>query len=307
MLRWLPGFGHEFVIVFFVLSGYVISWSADRKRDSLSRFAIDRAARILSVSVPLLLLSTAVSAALSLGTGMQMVGAFLANLVFIAQSWSLEQFPASDPPFWSLNYEVWYYALFGCAYFLRGNARVFACAAACAIAGPKILLLLPCWLFGSAAYFAPMKLRKAALLVATAALAALLALSVFRIGSRLDMSIGGLDLGQSRHFAKDYATAALVAIHLYAMRHVEFRVPARLAGVVTRGAAMTFTLYLVNYPMILLARAMLGEASATLACTVLALALVCSATVVVAMLTEAQTGRVRNFMTSRPPAEAATK
>ena len=299
LLRRLPGFGHEFVIVFFVLSGYVISWSADRKRGTLGLFALDRAARILSVSIPLLLLSTAVSAALSMGDSLQMVEALFANLVFLGQSWGIDSFPASNPPFWSLNYEVWYYVVFGCAYYLRGKTRVVACILACALAGPRVLLLLPCWLLGAAIYFAPQKLGRAAGVVAVASVLVLLALSALKVGARIVNPATGFELGQSRTYAKDWVTAFFVAVHIYAMRHFTFRIPEWFSTAATRGAAVTFTLYLVNYPMILIAKSVFGHASATLACTLLAVVLVCCCTWLLAMLTEAHTKRVRDWMIAR--------
>jgi len=51
------------VIAFFVLSGYVISWSAKRDGHALD-FAINRAARIYSVALPAVLLTWAVDLAL---------------------------------------------------------------------------------------------------------------------------------------------------------------------------------------------------------------------------------------------------
>ena len=59
--------------------------------------------------------------------------------------------PGGNIPFWSLNYEAWYYVLFGAALFLRGWRRTIAVVAAALLAGPKIVLL-PFWLMGLLAW-----------------------------------------------------------------------------------------------------------------------------------------------------------
>ena len=73
------------------------------------------------------------------------------SAVFLGASWTLAMLPGSNFPFATLDYEAWYYVLFGLAAFLRGRRRMAALAAAALLAGPKILLLFPIWLMGVAA------------------------------------------------------------------------------------------------------------------------------------------------------------
>ncbi|UUZ51421.1 acyltransferase family protein [Massilia sp. B-10] len=47
--------GRESVIVFFVLSGFVIAWTTAEKALTLRQFAVARGARIYSVALPVLL------------------------------------------------------------------------------------------------------------------------------------------------------------------------------------------------------------------------------------------------------------
>src|SRR5207249_3354490 len=74
------------------------------------------------------------------------------SAVFLGASWTLAMLPGSNFPFATLDYEAWYYVLFGVAAFLRGRRRMAALAAAALLAGPKILLLFPIWLMGVAAW-----------------------------------------------------------------------------------------------------------------------------------------------------------
>jgi hypothetical protein len=50
----LARFGHEAVIVFFVLSGYVISYTAKNNDRTIGRYAISRFTRVYSVALPAL-------------------------------------------------------------------------------------------------------------------------------------------------------------------------------------------------------------------------------------------------------------
>src|SRR5690349_12335860 len=59
-LPWIPRWGHQAVIVFFVLSGYVISNVADTRETDARRFLIARLARLWSVLVPAAILILAV-------------------------------------------------------------------------------------------------------------------------------------------------------------------------------------------------------------------------------------------------------
>src|SRR5205085_7713377 len=61
--------------------------------------------------------------------------------------------PLSNAPSWSIGFEFWYYVIFGATYFLNGYIRILAVFILCMVAGPKILLLMPVWFFGVAAYW----------------------------------------------------------------------------------------------------------------------------------------------------------
>jgi peptidoglycan/LPS O-acetylase OafA/YrhL len=71
----------------------------------------------------------------------------------VQQSGPLAASPGSNAPFWSLAYEVWYYILFGLWLFVPGQRRrALLLFLGAVVAGPKILLLLPVWLFGAVSH-----------------------------------------------------------------------------------------------------------------------------------------------------------
>ena len=128
----LHHYDHQAVIVFFVISGYVIAYVTDtRCRISSRSFALSRTTRIYSVAIPALVLSAAV--AWSVGqSGYQLAQPWKYVPLFLAfgtEWWSVREEAFGNTPYWSLGYEVWYYVLFACFTFLVGRARMLLCVA----------------------------------------------------------------------------------------------------------------------------------------------------------------------------------
>ncbi|WP_412552293.1 acyltransferase family protein [Shimia sp. MIT1388] len=152
--------GSDAVIVFFVMSGCVIAFAADRD-GSAGRFAFNRVTRLLTVIVPALMLTLVFDA---LGTRIDAsaypngfyqalpVGEFLLRGVTFTNEWgAFERVRlGTNGPLWSLSYEAAYYALFGVALFAKGVARVLGLVALAWLAGLNVLLLMPAWLLGVA-------------------------------------------------------------------------------------------------------------------------------------------------------------
>jgi peptidoglycan/LPS O-acetylase OafA/YrhL len=145
--------GHEAVVVFFVLSGYVIAFSAMRPGVTLRMYAEHRIARIVPPAYAALLLGIAVCLYKPgvLGDA-SLWWDSLSNALFIAQSGPFFIDAPLNTPFWSLNYEVWYYAIFGAWLFVSPAWRWPLTAVVALLAGPKILMLFPVWLFGVLLY-----------------------------------------------------------------------------------------------------------------------------------------------------------
>ncbi|HXJ14034.1 MAG TPA: acyltransferase family protein, partial [Candidatus Limnocylindrales bacterium] len=132
-LYFLTGFGHQAVIVFFVLSGFLISSTILRShilgKWSWRYYAVNRATRLYVVLLPGLLLGffwdrlgswlfaakgIYAHALSDLGPSVPLnnltTGNFLGNLFFL-QTILCETF-GSNGPLWSLSNEFWYYVLF---------------------------------------------------------------------------------------------------------------------------------------------------------------------------------------------------
>jgi len=154
----LPWPGHEAVVVFFVLSGYLIAYTASDSTVHLKTYVEHRAARILSVAIPALLLA-AVIAPFAAGSNIQYAGdlrldteqfwfASLLNALFLGQSLGMSVPAPLNGPFWSLCYEVWYYVIFAAWMYSSPRWRVALTVLAALVAGLKIVMLLPVWLLG---------------------------------------------------------------------------------------------------------------------------------------------------------------
>ena len=163
-LFWQIGpFGAQAVIVFFVLSGYLIGYVTDRPGTTARGYGLDRAARIYSVVLPALLLTFVLDAIGRhlrpelytdgwINSGEPLVSQFLRDGLFLNQVWSVDTHPGTNVPYWSMGYEPWYYLIFGLFLFLPRRWGALAALAAMAMVGPRVVAMFSVWLFGFAAY-----------------------------------------------------------------------------------------------------------------------------------------------------------
>jgi peptidoglycan/LPS O-acetylase OafA/YrhL len=260
-LFWQFDGGRTAVLVFFVLSGFVIAWVSDTRERTLEDYGLSRIARLYSVIIPAFLLTAALD---SVGKAVdpRLYGPewghsmahpvidYALSALFLGESWTMRVLPGFNVPYWSLNYEAWYYALFAVATFLRGRPRIAALIMAALLAGPRILLLLPVWLMGVAAWrwraALPRRLGLPLVFVCLAGFIALEALG----GERLfwHPSSGLLPPDFS---AYDFVLGALVALLIIGLANVRLPMPARRFEGLVRGLAGTsFGLYLLHYPLL---------------------------------------------------------
>jgi peptidoglycan/LPS O-acetylase OafA/YrhL len=283
----LSAFGHDAVIVFFVLSGYFISASVFRDqtagRWSWKRYLVNRFTRLYLVLLPALLL-TALWDSLGLGfysdnpiySGEQRpwshdffrvsdrlsVGTFVANTLFL-QSIQAPPF-GSNEPLWSLSYEFWYYVLFPLAWFaLVRPARVLKSAVHLMLfigllvaMGTNIRIYFPIWLLGTVVCLLPqvscLKREQSPItsFVALGLFCSVVAATHVRaLKNLLDGSI----------IVSDYITAITFALLLYFMLHN--RAPGGHGGIYAKIskslANFSYTLYVVHMPVLVFLRAAL--------------------------------------------------
>lgn len=254
---------HYAVVVFFVVSGLAVASGAGRA-SGLADYALARATRI----VPVALLAMALGVAAFLLRGPIAViepyrghetltwQSVVHPLLFLTES-ANGQLPVWNAPWWSLSYEVWYYALFGAAVFLKGPRRALWLVALAWLAGPQILLLLPVWLMGAALARWPALTRLgrrqgAALVVA--------GLAMFLLARSIDMAALAwvehhtpIPLVNSQNVVGNLLVGLAVTFSLAGARPLLPLLAqpiAKIAPALRWGAGMTFTAYLTHQPLI---------------------------------------------------------
>ena len=248
----LQPYGHTAVLVFFVLSGVIIAWVTERREATPREFAISRIARIYSVVLPALAI-TAVLDALVPPTVPGLNDSpmsFLSSILFMGMSWNVVLEPGSDVPFWSLNYEVWYYILFGLTIFLRGYPRWIVLAFSLFLTGPKILLLFPIWLMGAGVWRWRAKVPEQMGPV-LAGVAAISFLALELAGGQKLFWRAETPWLPDEYSAYDYIVGALVAVFILGLARSRLPEPSpRIARPIRWLAGASFGLYLLHYPLL---------------------------------------------------------
>jgi len=257
-------YGVTAVIVFFVLSGFVIAWVTEARERSLEEYALSRVARLYSVILPAFIV-TAVLDHIAMAIDPRWYGpealppmcrgplnvllGYVLSAVFLGESWTLVMPPGSDVPYWSVDHEAWYYVLFGVATFLQGRRRMVAIAVTALVAGPNILVLFPLWLMGLAAWRWRAALpRQLGAPLALSAVAGFIGLEVLG-GRELFQPANSPWLGDvSVYF---YIVGPLVALFIVGLANAPLPVPGpAVQRLIRLLAGTTFGLYLLHFPLL---------------------------------------------------------
>ncbi|MXO71440.1 acyltransferase family protein [Alteraurantiacibacter buctensis] len=317
---------HNAVIVFFVLSGLVIANSAWCRPSSLPHYAIARFARVaplVPVAIGLGLVAWAIGQIGQIDVIEQSrayttpsVAAVVLPAFFLSET-SFGVGPLWNPPYWSLAVEVWFYVLFGAAFYLRGWRRMAVLAFAAAVAGITVLLLLPIWLLGVAlARFGPGKTLPAD----TGFIAILSGLATILLSVKFETTLNMLmfsalnttpaELGFAQLAASDFVFGLGVALCFLGMKPlVQSRAALleRFHPQISWLAECSFTLYLIHWPLLTLARGYGLSAGDNLLLFAAGLALIVALAGQVAKLTEHRRPQVRRWLADRWAARSASR
>ena len=265
------GHGHDAVIIFFVLSGYIISYATATREFTSESYLSNRLARLYSVAIPALLLTVvcdhigieADSATYSSYPHDYPAIRLFSAAFFSSEFWFLSIQPLSNIPYWSLCYEFWYYLMFAAYLFLAGARRTLTITIIGLIIGPKILLLLPVWLLGVALYRWSSKRNPGPVLgglLFTASFAGFFLLNkynAYAYSERIMRDIFSAHTLQLLEFSKsfpiDYVIGLLVAVNILGFKalSVIFSFGKRLSWFVSYVASFTLSIYLYHYPLLI--------------------------------------------------------
>ncbi|MEO7216460.1 acyltransferase [Mucilaginibacter sp.] len=276
--RWFPTLAHPqyepgepshaAVIIFFVLSGYVIAHTTISRNRGAVMYAQARLSRLCSIVIPALAI-TAVIAFIVKQTDPQLLAIhsrgydwvrYIASGLFVNELWLFSAAPPLNGSLWSLSFEFWYYAIFGLWFFRKGGWKSFLLpVAAVLIAGPKIVVMMPVWLAGYLAYILP----RPSLKTATAWLFVLLGLFVAWLAVTyipfIPYRIGYKPLYYANQFVTDWIVGLFVAATLWILPTGDhLSTEHKFANVFRKAADLTFPLYVLHFPLLVLWRALFG-------------------------------------------------
>lgn len=162
---WLSQHGPTCVIIFFVLSGYVIAFVSHERETTAASYIVSRISRLYSVSLvalALTLLLDTVGMRLNPEVyttrnvhGMpELITGYLSSLFFVNEyePFHYISWPGTNAPYWSISFEATYYLLAGLFLFLRRSLAVPLSVLLLFAAGRTIAVLWPLWLLGFALY-----------------------------------------------------------------------------------------------------------------------------------------------------------
>ena len=317
LLAFVTGFAHQAVVVFFVLSGWLVGGSLLQRAGqphALRDYAIDRLSRLWSVLIPAMALMCCLAAANGqlhdAGSSYSLATA-LGNLLGL-QNIAVPVY-GGDGPLWSLSNESWYYLLFGLLMLahttrnklLQLSALALVLAALALLPSPLSLYGLV-WLLGAAGAHLRIDAAPALRLLAVPLFAATaLALRLYGRNDDLDTTSIVQDL-----FYSLLLLACLCGIGRQAT--VRQRRARRLKAVTGFLASFSFTLYVLHTPLIELLwtdrgqRPLSAHDPLSLAVFGAMLAIVVALSYLFYLPFEAQTARLRlrlkKWLDSRQPA-----
>lgn len=265
--------GSDAVMLFFVLSGFVIAYTADAKDRTAKGFLFNRFTRIYSVALPAVILTFAIDL---LGSRLypaayngwwygssEPLNRLFAALTFTSEIGFTHIRIGTNGPYWSLSYEVWYYLLFAALTYTNGARRWLIASAIALVMGPKILILGVAWGAGVAAYHLMPRAANMQAGTAWALFVLPVAVYTFCLAAGMPPALLAMQkhmLGEgfiarlsfSDEFIWNAMIGILVATHLIgASRLANQWVVGRDRGEAVRWlAGGSFSLYIVHYPLL---------------------------------------------------------
>jgi len=269
----ISGFGHEAVVIFFVLSGFVISFVVYDKNESALKYISSRLSRVYSVAIPAIILTLILyylgqeineNAFNGLNERLKdPIWTFFSALFFLNQSW-LATPTFSNLPYWSLGYEVLYYAFFGILIYLKGSKKIVLLILVSLLMGPSILLYLPIWFAGVYCFKSLKKYNLSTQVSLFLYILSILGIIFFSleaiqniINSFMHDMIGSyfisLLLEPAEQFSSDYILTIFVTLHIFSSYYLikNFNIfNEKLELIIREFASHTFSLYLFHMPML---------------------------------------------------------
>jgi peptidoglycan/LPS O-acetylase OafA/YrhL len=258
----LGSYANVAVMIFFLLSGYVIAYVSSTRERTVKDYTISRLARLYSVTVIALLLTClfdrigmyvnpdfyAIPKVLPRPPSWD---GYLSSLLFLNeyQIFGLhgKVSPGSNQPFWSLSFEATYYAVAGLLLFAPRRFAYAISLLLLGFAGIKIAILLPMWFIGYFLYQTKDRFK----------FGTRMSLIIFPLSTTLILLIPNL----SAHFpndievVQDCLTALGFSLNVLSARQLlgaQLTVRKQIKSGIRWLGTLTFPLYAIHYPALCL-------------------------------------------------------
>lgn len=244
--------GHEAVLIFFVLSGYLVGGRAIEKirqgNFDLRNYAIDRFVRIM---LPL-------ASALLLFLPKEIIcGNAIAWKDWVGCLFSLQGIwtGACIEPLWSLSYEVWFYILTGATFavvcLVSRKSKVIGSIVLviCFLVFTRLLThYLLIWLLGAAAYVTmPKQINKWVLMGSIILLPVMITVLQLTSGGHVTSSLTAYLPTQNRYSLEViYSVVCCILLQQIVLVKPKRKISYKLNSIGTRLAAFSYTLYLAH-------------------------------------------------------------
>lgn len=275
-------YGGDAVMVFFVLSGFVIEMTRTR-HPNISDYMSARVARLWSVIIPAIaltytldLLSYLINSNYYLEWWAQkpskLVLCPVIDVMFLNEIWGRDCSIASNGVIWSIGYEATYYFMYGAIAYLPYMIGIPIALFAAVIKGPLVAAYFLIWYLGVLAYKVCMKSKQNIFIGITATFLSIITYVVLNISGREQIS--GLASPRLRdRFGEAFVhgeqaewlfvVGVLTFVLLVGLFHLSKSV--RLSSVLNNFkqpirilAGSTFTIYMIHRPILVFLVAALG-------------------------------------------------
>lgn len=264
----ITGLGHPAVIIFFVLSGFLVAGSIDRQwrqnKWNIKNYFTARIIRLWVVLVPCLVftffldkigyffnpnfydgnLKNIISSAPA-NTVDWSIQSFISNIFFLQTITSPVY--GSNGPFWSLANEFWYYLLFPLFYYFfykKLAIKIFILTIFLLLSfflGGKIIFLFPIWIMGYFSYLITIKENKFRL-KENKILAALILICF----TNILFSYKFININELIH---DYIMGIITMLTVVVLNHRMFQIGEKISHFLSK---ISYSLYLIHFPLLAL-------------------------------------------------------
>lgn len=288
---------HAGVVVFFVLSGYLIAYTTTSNNRGFRHYAVARLSRLYSVVAPALLLTAVIEITVNIinpplamdYTRGSSWPRYALSMFFCGEIGLLSASPPINGPLWSLSFEFWYYAIFGLWFYRSSNQKSLALLMiACFIAGPKILLLMPIWLFGFLAYQLPRPTftSKKSWFLTFILLGVAILITIYL--PAIPFSLGKKPFFLANRFVSDWIIGIFFALAIWHLPYGEHSSISKEVKLLRDIANLSFPLYILHFPLLVLWRAIFGWRSDDISQMCQAIFFVTTISILIGILLESQ-------------------